>query len=70
MLQSIGSQRIGHDWATEQYLVYINVLICMKYTPKYSVVMCHQISSSISDGSGKRRFCTWRLLSMSEILSK
>ena len=59
MLQSIGSQRVGHDWATEQYHVYINVLICMKYTPKYSVVMGHQISSLISNGSGKRRslFC-------------
>ena len=59
VLQSIGSQRVRHDWATKQHCVYINVLICMKYTPKYSVVMGHQISSLISNGSGKRSlFCT------------
>ena len=27
MLQSVGSQRVRHDWATEQQLIYIIVLV-------------------------------------------
>ena len=29
MLQSLGSQRVGHDWVTEQQYIHIHACVCM-----------------------------------------
>ena len=39
MLQSMGSQRAGHDLATEQQYIYINLTESLGWTPETNTIL-------------------------------
>ena len=54
MLQSMGSQRVGHDWATEQQqlptsnLLTLSLSSCLENLPTLDTAVCCQLAGSTS----------------------
>ena len=53
MLQSMGSQRVGHNWETEQQLPTSNLLTlspscCLENLPTLDTAVCGQLAGSTS----------------------